>query len=274
MFLIVIAVAGIKLGQGFDTDLKEIFNKGNRMMIAKGVLTAMFLVPCLILLIIYIFQPSQQIALALIILSICPPGDLSIQQVTKLGGNVPLSAGVLTISSALSMVTAPIFLRLFEKIVGIHVNFELSELVHKIALEIFLPMIVGMVLRRLFFKYAWLAKSVTHTALLLLYAILIFLIVMHISDFGHLKLYFYCLFTASIMGSYLLGIIMSSKNHSHQISLGIESALRNPGLAILIASHNFAREDVLLGTIPYIATMAVVVCLCTILLKYVQKLVK
>jgi BASS family bile acid:Na+ symporter len=210
---------------------------------------------------------------ALIVMSVCPSANLSLQQVTKLGGNVPLSAGVVAITSLISLFTIPIFLKAFETILNRHINVEAVEVIRNVAITIFLPMVIGMILRKIFPNNIWLAKMITNTAFFLLIVMVILITIHNYPSFANFKLYGYSMITIAVVGSYILGVLMSGKKTSQQISLGIESALRNPGLAILIANHNFAAEKVLTATVPYVVTTIVVVILCTLALKLVHKFI-
>lgn len=269
--LLFTAVCAIKLGQGFDLNIFETFNKNNVLMITKGVITTVFLMPVFILVIIYLFHPTLPVLIALIVMSVCPPADLSIQQVTKLGGNVPLSAGILSISTLLSVFTIPLILKLFEKILGLHVNFDLLELIREIFLSILLPLMIGMVLRMIFPKYTWLAKYISHIAFLLLVAVVLALIIQNYSGFKEITFDMYRMLIVAVMGAYILGIFMSGRKTSQQITLGIETGLRNPGIAVILANHNFAPEHIMRITVPYVFTSIVLVIFSTVILKLMHK---
>ncbi len=53
--------------------------------------------------------------------------------------------------------------------------------------------------------------------------------------------------------------------------MAIESGLRNPGLAYLIASENFIAEKVTMAMVPYLATSISTIMVCTFLLKLIHK---
>jgi predicted permease len=114
LVLLTIAVSLIKLGQGFDFDFNTVFTKKNNRHILKGVIVGVFLVPLLFAILILIFKPTTRVMAVLIIMAISPAADMSVQQVKRLGGSEPLAEGMQVISTLLSIITIPLFLRLFD----------------------------------------------------------------------------------------------------------------------------------------------------------------
>lgn len=271
IILLTLAVSFIKLGQGLDIDLKHLITHPNRWLVFRGVLAAVFLVPLLFLILLLIFQPPTAITLAIICLGVAPAADLSTRQVETLGGDVKLAESVLLISSLISIVTAPLLLKFFEMILGMHINVHFTHIIRQFAVAQFIPMILSVTLRYFFPKLLNIAKYIITGATLLLIFCFIIIIIQKHAAFNEFKINGYVAVIIVTVGAFILGILVAGKNPKSQIALAIESSARNPGLAFLIAAENFAAERVNLAIVPLLVTTASTIIICTLLLKLVQK---
>lgn len=66
IILLTVAISLIKFGQGLDLALQSIFIRKNSIIILRGVISAVFLVPLLFLLLIVYFQPIPALTYALL----------------------------------------------------------------------------------------------------------------------------------------------------------------------------------------------------------------
>lgn len=239
------AVSLIKLGQGFDIDIKHPYVKqADRWLLIRSVLTVIFSVPILFLLLILIFRPELGIILAMMIIAGAPAADLSIQQVEALDGNVALATLAQMTCALISVISTPLLLQVFEKVLELHLDLTWSHLIRDVAVAQFIPMSLSVTLRQLLPSLDRFAKCIIKVAKLLLFGCFAVLIIQHHVYFITFRWQVYLSALIVTVSAFILGVVMAGRTSKNQINLAIESGLRNPGLAYLIASENFLKENV------------------------------
>lgn len=266
-----IAISLIKLGQGLESDFRHLVTTANWWLILRGVLAAVILVPILFLVLILIFKPSTAITLAIMCMAVSPAADLSTNQVEKLGGDKHLAEGVLLISSLISIATAPLLLKLFELILELHLEIDLKEVVQQVAIAQFIPVMLSLVLRKIFPNLKNLASYLINIASVLLICCFILIIIQKHTTFAEFKINAYIAIILVTSSAFILGAMLAGNNFKQQIALAIESSMRNPGLAFLIASENFSVERANLAMVPYLVTTMGTIIICTLIFKSLHR---
>ncbi len=264
--LLGIAVTAIKFGQGLESE-EDSTASLKPWLITKAVLAVTFLVPVIFLGLILIFKPTLAITCALIIMACSPAANLSNKAMRALGGDITLTNRIELIVSLISIVTTPVLLEIMEVILGLNLNVKASIIIGQLAVTQFIPTILGVLLRKWRPKYIHYAKFIIKVASRSLIIIFVLLIIQYHQAFSQLRIQGYTAVIIATISAFLLGIIVAGKNHKQQISLAIETGLRNPGLAYLIASENFIEENANVMMIPYAVTVLVTIFLCTWILK-------
>ena len=262
--LLAIAVAAIRFGQGIENE-KDSTASLKPWLVTKAVLAVTFLVPIIFLVLILIFKPALPIICALIIMACSPAANLSNQAIRALGGDVKLTNRIELIVSLLSIVTTPVLLEIIEIFLGLNLNVRFSIIIQQLVITQFIPTILGILLRKWHPKYTYYAKFIIKGASWLLIIVFLLLIIQHYQVFGRLGIQGYAAVIIATVSAFLLGIIVAGKNPKQQISLAIETGLRNPGLAYLIASENFIEENADIMMIPYTLTVLVTILLGTLI---------
>jgi predicted Na+-dependent transporter len=191
--------------------------------------------------------------------------------VETLGGNAKLAESILLISSLISIVTAPLLLKFYEMISGLHLDVTFSHIIRQFAVAQFIPIVLSVTLRYFFPKLLNISKYIIRGASLLLFICFMIIIWQKQAAFGEFRINGYVAIIIITASAFILGTLIAGKNPKNQIALAIESAMRNPGLAFLIAAENFAAERVNLAIVPLLVTMAGTIIVCTLLLKLLQK---
>lgn len=272
IILLAIAVSVIKLGQSFAIDINHLYyKKANPWLVLRSVITVIFLVPALYLLLILLFRPQLNILLAIIIMAVAPAADLSVQQVEALGGNVGLAGLVQMICCLISLITSPLLLQGFEKLLGLYLDLSWPELTRDILLAQFLPMLIGIILTHYFPILHKKASLITKSAKWLLLFCFAVLLIKHYEYFFAFSWETYFSVIIATVSAFILGIIMAGRKAEDQISLAIESGLRNPGLAYLIASENFLKHRATIAMLPYVVVTGVTIIVATHMLKLMHR---
>lgn len=268
IILLTFAVSAIKFGQGLETERKQTLNP---WLITRSVIAVIILVPILFSILILIFKPSISVTYALIIMACAPAANLSNQSISILGGDNALADRIELITALISIITTPVLLEFMELITGINLNLSVFLMIGQLALTQFLPMVFGIYIRKRFPKYIIYAKYILRCATFLLITIFILLIILYHQFFTQLRIQGYVIIIIATIAAFLLGIFFADKNPKKQISLAIETGLRNPGLVYLIASENFLEVNSNQFIIPYTVTVLVTIISCSCLLKLIHK---
>lgn len=268
--LLTIAVSVSRFGQGLDKPSKA--TSLNPGLVSKAVLAVIFFVPLLFVALILIFKPTLPITCALIIMACSPGANLSNRRISTFGGDVTYTNRIELIVALISIITTPVLLELIELLFGLNLNVKVSIIIEQVAITQFLPTILGVFLRKLIPQLINYAKVIMKVAGWVLIIIFVLLVIEHYQIFMTLRIQGYLAVIIGTMGAFFLGVMLAGKNPQRQISLAIETGLRNPGLAYLIASENFVEENANIILVPYTATVFVMILLCVYSLKLFQKM--
>ncbi len=264
--LLGIAVAAIRFGQGLESEGNNTASL-KPWLVTKAVLAVIFLVPIIFLVLIFVFKPTLAITCALIIMACSPAANLSNKALYALGGDISLTNRIELIVSLISIVTTPVLLEIIKIILGLNLNVKVSMIVAQLVISQFIPTILGELLRKWQPKTIYYAKFIIKGASTLLMLIFALLIIQHDQAFEQVRIVGYAAVAVATMSAFFLGALCAGKDLKQQISLAIETGLRNPGLAYLIASENFIAEKANVMMVPYTVTVLVTITLCALILK-------
>jgi bile acid:Na+ symporter, BASS family len=126
-----VVLAFLMFGIALDTKAED-FRRVLRMPVAMAVgIAAQFLVlPAVTFVLTLILQPGPSIALGMILVACCPPGNISNILTHRAGGNVALSVSMTAVSNALAIVLMPLNLAFWGSI-----HPEAAPLLREIALD-------------------------------------------------------------------------------------------------------------------------------------------
>eukprot|EP01034_Spumella_vulgaris_P003556 gene3556-4570_t len=150
-------LAFLMFGIALDTRVED-FKRVARMPIAMAVAIAaqFLLLPAITYVLTLVLQPAPSIALGMILVACCPPGNISNIITHRAGGNVALSVSMTAVSNALAIVLMPLNVAFWG---GMHPT--AAPLLRSIALDplemglhiviiIGLPFVLGMACAKLF----------------------------------------------------------------------------------------------------------------------------
>ncbi|MDX2256168.1 MAG: bile acid:sodium symporter family protein [Pseudanabaenaceae cyanobacterium bins.39] len=257
--LLPLALATVMLGMGlslvFD-DFKRITRYPKA--VAVGTVCQILLLPMLGFLITLVVPMQPEIAMGLMVLSVCPGGPSS-NLVTYLAkGDVALSVTLTAISSMITVFTIPIFTNLaFQYFLGKSAAIALP--VGATMLQLFvitlLPIAIGMAIRYYFPDTSRrLEKSMSRLAVGLLALIIVLLLIKEGSKLpeflvqvgiGVLLLNF-----VSMLGGFLVGKLFGL-SLPQQICIAIEVGIQNGTLAIAITAGLLKNPDMAVPAAVY-----------------------
>jgi BASS family bile acid:Na+ symporter len=156
-----IVIGLILFGIALDTDLEDFKRAARRpVTIAIGVAAQFVLLPAITLLLTLLLDVRGSVALGMILVACCPPGNVSNILTHRAGGDVALSVSMTAVSNLLTIVLMPINMafwgglsptgsKLLESI-----DLKPSEMLVEVLLVIGVPFAAGLTIRRFAPRFA------------------------------------------------------------------------------------------------------------------------
>jgi bile acid:Na+ symporter, BASS family len=238
--LAVILLVSLMFPIGLQVDREELAGifKDTGLLI-RGLLANVVLVPAVGILLVRLFQLKDPIAIGLLLMAICPGVPFVVLGGgVKKGGNLGFAVALAFVLPAVSVLTVPITASL---VLPGETTVATENIVISLVLYQLLPLLVGMFVKaRAPALAARLVKPVALVCVVVILVVLIALAKIWLSSvtavYGSLGI---LAMLTLVLLSLLMGWILGGPERSHRRTLGVGTALRNPGLAAVIATTNF-----------------------------------
>ena len=206
-------------------------------LLVRSLLAMNVVMPCVAVAMATLFHLRPEIEMTLILLSVSPVPPVLPGKEAKAGGNVSYGVGLLMAAALVSIVAVPVSVWLIGKVFGFDLHVPAATIAKVVGISVLIPLLVGMIVRRLAPAFAWrIAKPVHVVSLLLVLAGLVpILFVMWpairslIGDFTLVALVVFTLVGLAV------GHLLGGPDPSDRTVLGLATATRHPGVAIAIA---------------------------------------
>ena len=250
---IALAFIMFSLGLGLSiSDFTRIFLKPKEFFV--GFISQLILLPIVALMLVYIWTLSPEIAIGVMILAAAPGGATSNILTSFAKGDVALSISLTAVISILSVITIPLILGISLSILGTNLSSEGISLID-IALKMFLivtiPVLIGMLLKKIISSFENLAKKISTFLffLVLLGAVLAERenVVAYFAEAGLITLVLNIVMM--LLAYYLSKSFISDV--SQQKAITLECGLQNGTLAIVVANVFFDGGAYLIPAATY-----------------------
>ena len=250
---IALAFIMFSLGLGLSiSDFTRIFLKPKEFFV--GFISQLILLPIVALILVYIWPLSPEIAIGVMILAAAPGGATSNILTSFAKGDVALSISLTAVISILSVITIPLILGISLSILGTNLSSEGISLID-IALKMFLivtiPVLIGMLLKKIISSFENLAKKISTFLffLVLLGAVLAERenVVAYFAEAGLITLVLNIVMM--LLAYYLSKSFISDV--SQQKAITLECGLQNGTLAIVVANVFFDGGAYLIPAATY-----------------------
>lgn len=255
----------VKLGQGLGAtvdDLRFFRRRGGLML--WSLLVVIVLVPLAFWAVVLIVQPPRPVAVGLAILAACPAAPLAMGKVSKTEGVAGYGACLQLSAAGLAVITTPLVLNSLGWALGFRAQVHPLAVAEQVALAQLLPIGLGVAIGVWLPRVKRLAGVLVRVASILLTVSVLLILVRFARFLAGLDIRSYVAMILATLAAISLGHLLAGRGRGMARTLAIESAMRNPGLALLIASLNFSTEKALPVLIPYLVVMSL------ILLAYMQ----
>ncbi len=234
-------VAGIMITLGLGVKISHIIEqfKETRLVIFS-VLANFVAVPLFALALVSFFDASKGVSIGIVLLSLGAGAPFIPKIVQTAKGNTYGSIGLMLLLSVTSILFMPIVI----PIIFPDASVSSLQIARSLLFTMLIPLIAGMMIKAYYPLLAsklspWTNKISNLSVILLVFALIYLytdVIISNVSVIPIIIIFF--------LGSMAIGYLSAGKNRTAQISLSVGTGLRNPPIAMLIASEHFASEPV------------------------------
>ena len=232
---------GVALNIKID-DFLKVFKNPKSVII--GCLSQFFLLPAVTFLLVLAIKPIPSIALGMFMVAACPGGNISNFMSSYANGNAALSVSLTAIATLMAILLTPFNFQfwssLYEPTSSLiqTISLSLFEMTKVISLLLGLPLILGMLVRNYFPKFADITNAFFKIGSILFFIVLIFLaLYKNIAIFEkYIHYIFFIVFIHNVLALTLGYSIASLTRLSKQNkrTLAIETGIQNSGLGLLL----------------------------------------
>lgn len=246
--------------RGLRTPISDLRYFGARpVLLLKSLLSVDLLVPLIAIATIILVMPAKSTSIGLLLLAASPAAPLVLNNISKAGGKADYAVNLQVMLASLAIITTPITLFLLSSASNLNLAVSSLAVAGQVGVAILLPIVVGMVFRWLFPAMAMkIIRPLEVLSRIVLILVFILVILFTYRLLLMLDIKSYLAIALMTVGSLIVGHLMASRLPEEQTALAIESASRNSGLALLIASDFVALEQALPMLIPYMITSALI----------------
>ena len=245
LFFLNLTLAVIMFGVSLNitvSDFSRIIKKPKSVLI--GVLSQFILLPAFTFLLVSIIKPIPSIALGMFMVAACPGGNISNFMTNYAKGNAALSVSLTAIATLLGIVMVPLNFQLwsglYEPTSSLINTISISplEMVKVISLLLGVPLILGMLVRNYFPKFALkTAPFFKIGSILFFMALIILALSKNIAIFKKYIHYVFIIVLVHNILAFTLGYSIASiagLSKRNRRTLAIETGIQNSGLALLL----------------------------------------
>lgn len=256
----------LALGAGLPTDSTALWRR-HWPLILRVELATCVLVPLLGWLLL-LTPParalSSEVRHAIALMAVCPSAPLILRKAGKQGGDAALAGGLQVGAALLSIITVPLLADLAERLFDVD---GWDVLPRQVALQVatiqLVPLLLGLSLRRLFpagtERLLRPLDRLANTLLLVLVLAVLIRTAPLLWQFGMANLAGVLLMALLVLLSLAVGFVLAGDGRERRITASLVTSMRNPGLALLLASR-FAPQmpGVKIGILVYVLVTVLV----------------
>ncbi len=228
-------------------DFKVIFSHPKEALI--GCIAQYTIMPIIAWLLAVIFQLPDDLVIGVILVGCCPGGTASNVITYIAGGDVALSVGMTIISTLIAPIMTPLLVYF---LAGAWVDVSFWSMVLSVVKVILIPVLLGILVSRLFGYYiqkiSEILPLISSISIIMIISGIVAINAQKIVSCGILVLGVVIIHNLSGMG---LGLAVSKIlkiKYSKATAIAIEVGMQNSGLAVTLATANFASNP--LATLP------------------------
>ena len=233
-------------------------------LILRAVLANYILVPAAAVGLLLLFKAAPMVAAGFLIVAVCPGAPYAAPFTALAKGNVATATGLMVILAGSSAIAAPILLRVLLPMIagdqGAQIN--AAKMVSTLALTQFLPLCVGLFVSQKNPAMAAKLKTLASRLCTLLNIVLLSVILaVQFRMLVEIRIVGYFGMLALVIASLAAGWLFGSSRDARRKTLALTTAVRNVGVALVIASGSFAGTAAVTATTAFALFQTVVIAL-------------
>ena len=226
-------------------------------LVARGLFSVLIAVPVVALAVARAFDLSRPVEIGIVLMAISPGAPVALRRSIDAGGHHAFAPALQILVAVLAVVSMPLSISLLNEVYAGHATIEPGQLARQVFTAQLLPLGLGILIR-----YAWPAGAAwleprlarLATALLLLLAVLAVIDIWQVVVNAGPRI---ALAIATVTALALaVGHLLGGPDPATRTAVAISSAIRNPGLALVVATLNAAPPEVIATVLAYLIVSA------------------
>jgi BASS family bile acid:Na+ symporter len=228
--------------------------------LARGALSVLVLVPLLALLVVTHVDLPVPVRTGIMVMAISPGAPIALRRSLEAGAHDAFAPCLQLVVVTLAIVTIPLSIEFLDILYFGNARADPLAIARQVFFAQLLPLALGIGLRSVLPAFALRAEGVLARAGNLLFLLLAAVIVVSVwtTAIGVGLLAIACAIGLSV-ASIGIGLLLGSPDPATRPGMAVVSAMRNPGLALLLASANNAVPGVVAMILAYLLCSATVV---------------
>jgi BASS family bile acid:Na+ symporter len=222
-------------------------------LLIKSLLSVDVLVPLIAIAVIILVRPAKATAIGLLILAASPVAPMVLKKISQAGGNREYALSLHVALASLAIVTTPVTIALLSDLAGLDLKVDPFAVAGQVGVSVLLPIIAGLIVGGLIPAAARRIIRPLETISDIITAIVVIVVLLFT---------YQTILTMDIASyvaiAFLAGHLMAWGRPEEQTTLALESATRNIGLSLLIASAFTTLDKALPVLIPYLIISAII----------------
>jgi BASS family bile acid:Na+ symporter len=260
-FLAAVTVFSIMLVVGLALDPREfrwIFR--HRGLVAGSLFAVLVAVPAIALAVCRSVDLPRAVEIGIVLMAISPGAPVALRRSLGAGGHRSFAPALQVMVAALAVVSMPLWVAALEEVYAGRASVEPSYLAWQVSTAQLLPLGIGMLARRMFpAGAAALEPTLARAAGILLLALTLVVLLnvwQVVVDAGFLVVGAIAVVTVLALAA---GHALGGPEPATRTAVAISSAMRNPGLALVVATRNAAPPEIVATIFAYLVVSALIV---------------
>ena len=259
--VILIYVVSGMLALGLSQTVRQIIEPLKNVRITISAIIASYIIlPILATLVSRLFGLDPALRYGLVLLAMAAGAEVGPIFTGKSNANVSLAGGILAMSIGITIIYIPVMIGVFLP----DVEVDVKHMVLKLVLTIVVPLLLGLLIRSRFEKFAHTAEKYLHIiSRLFIILLLLTLIGLYYKQIiGLFGTYAILAGVIYVIAGFGIGYMLGWPERSTMVAMGFMHGARNASVAVMVASSAFSD---LPNVMLMIATMVVLMLLILIL---------
>ena len=229
-------------------------------LVAKALFTVLIAVPAIAWIVLRAFEFPREIEIGIMLMAISPGAPVALRRSIGAGGHPSFAPALQIAVAALAVVSVPLAIAAFDEYYGGTASIEPRHLARQVLVAQLLPLGLGMLMRRFLPAASARFGARLHRISGMLLSVLVILALVDLAPVVQRSGPWVALAIAFITALALAaGHRLGGPEPATRTVTAIGSAMRNPGLALVVAALNGATPQVSATVLVYLIVSALVV---------------